>query len=145
MVEAGRRTAGVVVRGGAAGTQWVAASDSALQGGLPLLDTLASSGAVNLTLDDGELVVALRQRPAWATEWGREAQGLYASAPSPQGGTVKLTDGPGEGWFFSAELLDGAQRQPGHQPGSLAPMADRANHTNEQPGARPSSDQARQA
>ena len=130
MVEADRRTAGVILRGGAAGARWVAASDSALRGGLLLLDTLASSGAVNLTLDDGELVLALRKRPAWATEWGRDPQGLYALAPSPQGGAVKLTDGPGEGWFFSDVLLDLAQREPGHQPGSPEPMPDRG-HPNQ--------------
>ena len=35
-------------------------------------------------------LLGLLTRPSWASEWGMEAEGLYALAPSPLGGVVKL-------------------------------------------------------
>ena len=44
--------------------------------------------------------LGLLSRPSWAREWGFDAEGLYAQAPSPLGGEVRLHATPWapEGW-----------------------------------------------
>lgn len=46
---------------------------------------------IHSALDD--ITVEALPRPAWALAWGRDAQGLYAMAPSPKGVLVRLEAG----------------------------------------------------
>ncbi|WP_442770255.1 formylglycine-generating enzyme family protein [Zoogloea ramigera] len=61
----------------------------------------APAGAVfTLRAGDQILQLGLLPRPSWAREWGFDAEGLYAQAPSPLGGEVRLHATPwvSEAW-----------------------------------------------
>ncbi|WP_298599393.1 formylglycine-generating enzyme family protein [Zoogloea sp.] len=68
---------------------WLAPPGDELMRELPLGD---SPGGALFTLRTGSqtLRLGLLSRPSWATEWGFDTEGLYAQAPSPLGGEVRL-------------------------------------------------------
>ena len=66
---------------------WLTPGSDALE--LPLGD---APGAYSFHLVSGRrhYQLGLLSRPSWAREWGFDAEGLYAQAPSPLGGEVRL-------------------------------------------------------